>query len=107
MKKLVKANKEEKFFQAEHDNSYVKENTDYADSVYKYYVFNPYGDGDGYVEVSMWDDGYCCIESYEDVYTAPPGALRQMFNKTHFLSKGELESTINRIFKKYVNQYMR
>lgn len=98
-----------KYFVKEEDTSY-KWNGDqgYAKKVWRYEVFNPYGDGDGYAEVAELDGVYW-FEDIEDAFNAPMGSLKKCIDASsgsEYTLK-EIESKINSAFRKYVNDYLR
>jgi len=111
----------EQYFKIEQDSNYSQEMND-ACAVYKYYVFNPNGDGDGYVEVSEFDnqdpryaDGsdeqfMYQIEEIVDADWINDGELKSCFDDVGTgvidgeFTKLALESMINSAFKKYVNE---
>jgi hypothetical protein len=116
MKRLVKASTQAKnrrvvtagqYFAVEQDTSYVQENPDYASAVYKYYLSNPNGDGDGFVEVNEFDDGTFEIEGLVDHPSIRNGTLsavdREIAVSTEpFNSQADLESYIDILFRTYM-----
>lgn len=95
---------DEKFFTVEKNNEYTQEDENSAINVYNYYVFNPYGDGDGYIEVNEFNDGVFEIEEAHDADIINNGELANCLDNLHksYNSKEELENDINEAFRKYV-----
>jgi len=105
----VTASTGDSYFVVEEDLSYVQQSPDAAESVYKYYVKDPSGDGDGFVEVNRWGDEYE-IEGAEDHYSVRDGTLWQVVQDAagtkSVFTLDELEAVISNAFATYLNTHV-
>lgn len=104
---------DEEYFKVSEDTDYVQKTPDDAIAVYTYYVSNPYGDGDGYVKVSEFEEspsgepaGYQ-IDEIVDSPHAPSRSLNRLVGTDKFyMSLEDLEDNLYSAFKEYVRRYL-
>ena len=88
-------------------SDYEQIEPDNAIRVWNYYVTNPNGEADGYVEVSEFSDGAFQIEEIHNAPMVEDNALDRLIGgaaNEEFTDDG-IEGYLNKIFKKYVNMY--